>query len=151
MSRNHRLNPLWKKMQDNCHASKCCGVMSPHWKKHQTHFLFIFLFFFFYCAYCTLLRVEWRASSLPGFPPTFEQARVLRTGLEKAGFHRDNLRIWTWRKHRWGHFARAYMTQYPHGDYKLLLNATNYLLFWSQKLFLMAGRSPLKCDNSHWL
>ena len=22
--------------------------------------------------------------------------------------------------------------------------------FWSQKVFLMAGRSPLKCDNSHW-
>ena len=87
------LIPFGKKMQDNCHASKCCGVMSPHRKKHQTHFLFIFLFFFFYCAYCTLLRVEWRASSLPGFPPTFEQARVLRTRLEKAGFHRDNLRI----------------------------------------------------------
>ena len=28
-------------MQDNCHASKCCGVMSPHRKKHQTHFLLI--------------------------------------------------------------------------------------------------------------
>ena len=41
------LIPFGKKMQDNCHASKCCGVMSPHRKKHQTHFLFIFFFFFF--------------------------------------------------------------------------------------------------------
>ena len=36
------LIPFGKKMQDNCHASKCCGVMSPHRKKHQTHFLFVF-------------------------------------------------------------------------------------------------------------
>ena len=40
------------------------------------------------------------------------------------------------------------------GDYKLfpklLDNAANYyLLFGGQKVFLMAGRSPLKCDNSH--
>ena len=65
--------------------------------------------------------------SLPGSPPTFEQARVLRTRLEKA-WRLFNLR----------------------GDYKLLYNAANYyLLFGGQKVFLMAGRSPLKCDNSH--
>ena len=69
--------------------------------------------------------------SLPGSPPTFEQARVLRTRLEKA-WRLFNLR----------------------GDYKLfpklLDNAANYyLLFGGQKVFLMAGRSPLKCDNSH--
>ena len=48
--RNHRLNPLWKKSKDNCHTSKCSGVMSPHRKKHQTHFLFILLSCF-YCAF----------------------------------------------------------------------------------------------------
>ena len=99
-----------EKNQDNRHTSKCCGVMSPHRKKHQTHFrLFIFLFF--------LLRVtvEWRALLLPGFPPTFEQARVLRK--RATNFCSMQLIIW---------------------------------FFWSQKVFLMAGRSPLKCDNSHW-
>ena len=60
MSRNHRLNPLWKKSKDNRHTSKCCGVMSPHRKEHQTHFLFIFLILLrVYCA-------SWRAPSLPG-------------------------------------------------------------------------------------
>ena len=49
-----------EKNQDNYHASKCCGVMSPHRKKHQTHFrLFIFLFF------TCLLRVTARRTAAP--------------------------------------------------------------------------------------
>ena len=42
-----------EKNQDNCHASKCCGVMSPHRKKHQTHFS-LFIFLFFTASYCKI-------------------------------------------------------------------------------------------------
>ena len=52
---------------------------------------------------------------------------------------------------RRGSWKRGYKKHgEPYGDYKLLQNAANYdLLFWGQKVFLMAGRSPLKCDNSN--
>ena len=54
-----------EKNQDNCHASKCCGVMSPHRKKHQTHFS-LFIFLFFTARYCRIsvrknvLRIPYR-------------------------------------------------------------------------------------------
>ena len=102
-----------KKSKDNCHTSKCCGVMSPHRKEHQIHFLFIFLIFT-----PRLLRVAY---------PRYQVSLLL---LSRRG--------------SWEQGSKK------HGDDKLL-NADNYLLFWSQKVFLMAGRSPLKCDNSNWL
>ena len=39
---------------------------------------------FHFLVFLLLVTVEWRALLLPGFPPTFEQARVLRKRLEKA-------------------------------------------------------------------
>ena len=39
---------------------------------------------FHFLVFLLRVTVEWRALLLPGFPPTFEQARVLRKRLEKA-------------------------------------------------------------------
>ena len=110
MSRNHRLNPLWKKSKiTSTHRNVAIVVCNV-----------------------TAFSCHARYSAKNGVHLVSIVSSYFWAGKGPENEVRKNMAT-VWRNFRW-----------------MRLIICLFGFFWSQKVFVMAGRRPLKCDNSHW-